>query len=103
MEKKLLIICETGISAALLVSKTLEEVRNQNKKLDVNYAQTEKLEEKFSCENYDYIVLTPQVYSKEKIIKKLINEKQNDPKIIKLSLEEYKYMKVTSLLKKIGH
>jgi len=101
MNKKLLIICETGISAALLVSKTLEEINNQSLDIEVDYAQTEKLPKKLSQENYDVFVLTPQVFAKRDEIDQILNENDVDGKIIEMGSEEMKYKNVANLLKKV--
>lgn len=43
MHKDLLIICETGISASLLVSKMLETIRAKNLSYEIDYATIETL------------------------------------------------------------
>ena len=46
MHKDLLIICETGISASLLVSKMLETIRAKNLSYEIDYATIRNVEEK---------------------------------------------------------
>ena len=46
MSKNILIICETGISASLLVSKLLEAIREKELSYDLDYAPVCRIEEK---------------------------------------------------------
>ncbi len=61
MSKNILIICETGISASLLVSKLLETIREKELSYDLDYAPVCRIEEKLGYKEYDVLMLTPQV------------------------------------------
>lgn len=61
MSKNILIICETGISASLLVSKLLEAIREKELSYDLDYAPVCRIEEKLGYKEYDVLMLTPQV------------------------------------------
>lgn len=102
MEKNVLIVCETGISAALLVSKFLQEVRNQNLKVDVDYAQMRKLQKKVNLQDYDIVVLTPQVARFETELKKSLNERDDDSSVLYMTSAEFNYMNVNSVLSRIN-
>ena len=102
MGKNVLIICETGISAALLVSKTLEEVQAQSLNLEVDYAQTSKLAKKLDQEDYDVFILTPQVFSKKDKISKILEDKDVNGSIIEMTSEEIEFMNVGSLLRRVN-
>lgn len=100
--EKILIICETGISAALFVSKFLEELRNRELNIDVDYAQTYKLEKNhFNMNDYDALVLTPQI-SKNPNIKKVLRNAKEDTQIIYMTEKEYKYQNITDVFKRIN-
>ena len=67
-----MIICETGISASLLVSKLLEAIREKELSYDLDYAPVCRIEEKLGYKEYDVLMLTPQVARvKEKVEKYL--------------------------------
>lgn len=61
MEKKLLVVCEAGISAALLVSKMLEVIRREKLDYVIDYTPVSRLAHKLSLESFDVLLLTPQV------------------------------------------
>lgn len=96
MEKNILIICETGISAALLVSKMLEVVRAHELDYDIDYAPYGRLQEKIDFKNYDDFLLTPQVARyQEKIAEAL---KPEAGKIHIIQPEDFQYMNVEKIV-----
>lgn len=98
MEKNLLIICETGISASLLLSKFLERVRERSLSYQIDYSPLKRLENKLTHETYDVILLTPQVAGQwEKIEETLKNEACN-AKLFFITPEDFQYMNVDHIL-----
>lgn len=102
MEKRVLIICETGISAALFVSKFLEEIRDKNLNIDVDYAQTHKLQTKIRVEDYDALVLTPQVAKYEEDLREIIKQTNCDSEVLYMTKDEYEYQDISSVFERLN-
>lgn len=103
MEKNILIVCETGISAALLVSKFLEEVKNRNLNIDVDYAQMRKLSSKIGINDYDTIIVTPQVERFQRELNDILDNVESKSSVLYMTPEEFNYMNINSVLARINH
>ncbi|MGX7419889.1 PTS cellobiose transporter subunit IIC [Carnobacterium gallinarum] len=102
MNKTILIICETGISASLLVSKMLTSVRKQKLAYDIDYAPVGRIQEKLSYgRNYDVILLTPQVTRYESEINQLILEEEPNSQFIFIQPDEFRYMDADKIIQRI--
>lgn len=101
MDKSVLFICESGISAALFVSKMLENVEVHGLDYEIDYAPIARVEEKLSYRDYDVILLAPQVRRHEDEVKDIILKKKCISKIIEISDEEFVSMNIERLLERI--
>lgn len=102
MEKSVIFICESGISASLFVSKMLEAVKNTGVNYDIDYAPIARAEEKLSYKDYDVILLAPQVRRYEEEIKDIILKRKCISKIIPITDDEFVSMNVGKILDKIN-
>lgn len=100
MEKSILLVCETGISAALFVSKMLESLRAKSLNYDVDYAPVARVEEKLDFKHYDYILLSPQVHRYEEELKGLLEQVKCESEIIGISGEEFATMNIEKIMAK---
>lgn len=100
MDKSILIVCETGISAALLVSKMLENVREHKLDYDIDYAPVSRLEEKISGKDYDVFFITPQVARYQEKISAAIQAATGT--IVYIQPEDFQYMNVEKMLSSIA-
>ncbi|MGX7263325.1 PTS sugar transporter subunit IIB [Enterococcus crotali] len=98
MEKNILIICEAGISASLLVSKILETLRERRLDYAVDYAPISRVQEKLEFKNYDVLLLTPQVVRHEEKIRKIIEQQKCTSKIVFIKPEDFQYMNVEQII-----
>lgn len=101
MPKNILIVCEAGISASLLVSKMLEEIKDDNLKYNIDYVPVVRINKKLAQDNYDVLLLTPQVIRHEKEIRELITKIKYKSKVVFISEEDFKYMNIPSILSSI--
>ena len=101
MPKNVLIVCEAGISASLLVSKMLEEIKDDNLKYNIDYVPVVRINKKLAQDNYDVLLLTPQVIRHEEEIRELITKIKYKSKIVFNSEEDFKYMNIPSILSSI--
>ena len=100
MHKDLLIICETGISASLLVSKMLETIRAKNLSYEIDYATIRNVEEKLNYKDYDVLLLTPQVARSEE--KKRNHQKEKcTAQIVYIKQEDFRYMNIENIIASI--
>ncbi|MFD1901634.1 PTS sugar transporter subunit IIB [Enterococcus termitis] len=101
MEKRILIICEAGISASLLVSKMLETLRDEGLDYEVDYAPMKRIQEKLSYTNYDVLLLTPQVARYKEEVQKIIEQEKCVSKIIFMKSEDFQYMNVEKIINEL--
>ena len=101
MTKSILFICESGISAALFVSKMLESVKRNQLDYDIDYAPIARVEEKLSYRDYDVILLAPQVRRHEAEVKELILKKKCISHITGIKDDEFVSMNVERILERI--
>lgn len=101
MHKELLIICETGISASLLVSKMLEAIRAKNLSYEIDYAPIRRVEEKLNDRDYDVLILTPQVARSEEKVKEIIKREKCTAQIIFMKQEDFRYMNIEKIIASI--
>lgn len=101
MTKSILFICESGISAALFVSKMLESVKVHHLDYDIDYAPIARVEEKLSYRDYDVILLAPQVRRHELAVKELILKKKCISQITGIQDEEFISMNIERILERI--
>lgn len=101
MHKDLLIICETGISASLFVSKMLEAIRARNLSYEIDYAPISRVEEKLNFKDYDVLLLTPQVARSEEKVKEIIKREKCTAQIIFIKQEDFRYMNIESIIASI--
>lgn len=99
MEKNILIICETGISAALLVSKMLEVVRARQLDYDIDYAPYARLQEKINFKDYDAFLLTPQVARYQDKIAEALEPETGI--IYYIQPEDFQYMNVEKIVRQV--
>ncbi|OSP57736.1 PTS cellobiose transporter subunit IIC [Enterococcus faecium] len=100
MHKDLLIICETGISASLLVSKMLETIRAKNLSYEIDYATIRNVEEKLNYKDYDVLLLTPQVARSEEKVKEIIKKEKCTAQIV-ISNKKICYMNIENIIASI--
>ena len=84
MSKNILIICETGISASLLVSKLLEAIREKELSYDLEY---------------DVLMLTPQVARVKEKVEKYLEGCQGQ--VVFIDQEDFRYMNTEKILASI--
>lgn len=101
MSKSILFICESGISAALFVSKMLESVKAHDLDYDIDYAPIARAEEKLSYRDYDVILLAPQVRRYESEVKELILKKKCVSYITGIEDDEFISMNVERILERV--
>ncbi|WP_086315346.1 PTS system, cellobiose-specific IIB component [Enterococcus sp. 7F3_DIV0205] len=101
MEKNILIICEAGISASLLVSKMLEALREKELEYTIDYAPVSRVQEKLTFKNYDVLLLTPQVARHEDKIKRIVEQEKCTSNIIFIQPEDFQYMNVERIIAKL--
>ena len=101
MHKDLLIICETGISASLLVSKMLETIRAKNLSYEIDYATIRNVEEKLNYKDYDVLLLTPQVARSEEKVKEIIKKEKSTAQIVYIKQEDFRYMNIENIIASI--
>lgn len=101
MHKDLLIICETGISASLFVSKMLEAIRERNLSYEIDYAPISRVEEKLNFKDYDVLLLTPQVARSEEKVKEIIKREKCTAQIIFIKQEDFRYMNIENIIASI--
>lgn len=101
MDKSILFICESGISASLFVSKMLEAVKKNEETYEIDYAPVLRVDEKLSYRSYDIILLAPQVRRYEESIKEIILKEKCVSQIIGISDEDFVTMNVGHILEKI--
>lgn len=97
-KKSILIVCEAGISASLLVLKMTESIREDALDYEVDYAPVLRLDEKMANKSFDIILLTPQVIRHEARIQELIDENKNKSKMIFIDEDDFKYMNIPNIL-----
>ena len=95
MSKNILIICETGISASLLVSKLLEAIREK----ELSYAPVCRIEEKLGYKEYDVLMLTPQVARVKEKVEKYLEGCQGQ--VVFIDQEDFRYMNTEKILASI--
>lgn len=100
MEKSMLIICESGITATLLVSKLLESVRNRHLEYDIDYSPMKRVKEKLSQRSYDMLLLTPQVARYREEVEEIIKKEKCHSKIIFIDEQNFRYMNADAILEK---
>lgn len=98
MEKDILVICETGISASLLVSKILEATREKNLAYEIDYAPMSRVEEKLNVKDYDVLLLTPQVARFEEKVKEIVKQEECTAQIIFIKQEDFRYMNIENII-----
>lgn len=98
MEKTILIICESGISASLLVSKILGSLREKKLEYAIDYAPVTRVQEKLTFKNYDVLLLTPQVARYEDKIQAIVDQEKCTSKIIFIKPEDFQYMNVERMI-----
>ncbi|MEI5994436.1 PTS sugar transporter subunit IIB [Candidatus Enterococcus mansonii] len=98
MEKNILIVCEAGISASLLVSKILEALRDKQLEYSIDYAPVSRIQEKLNFKNYDVLLLTPQVARYQDKIQKIIDQEKCTSKIVFIKPEDFQYMNVERII-----
>lgn len=101
MTKSILFICESGISAALFVSKMLESVKTHDLDYDIDYAPVARVDEKLSYRDYDVILLAPQVRRHEAEVKEIILKKKCISHITGIKDDEFVSMNVERILERI--
>jgi len=101
MEKNILIICEAGISASLLVSKILESLREKELEYAIDYAPVSRVQEKLTFKNYDVLLLTPQVARYEDKIQTIVDQEKCTSKIIFIKPEDFQYMNVERMISQL--
>lgn len=101
MQKKILVICETGISASLFVSKMVLEARQQALDYDIDYASFERVDNKLAETDYDVLVLTPQIARHRSKIEEIIQTHKCKAQIILMSNEIFSTINVIKLLAEI--
>ncbi|AXY25020.1 PTS cellobiose transporter subunit IIC [Suicoccus acidiformans] len=97
MEKKILIICEAGISASLFVSKFIEESKRNLDNFIVEYAPIGRVQDKLSQDKYDVIVLTPQVRRHEDVIGSAVKEAEGSSKMVFISEGDFSTMNIANI------
>ncbi|MGF7429990.1 PTS sugar transporter subunit IIB [Thermoanaerobacterium thermosaccharolyticum] len=70
---KILLVCAAGMSTSLLVKKMEKEA--QNRKIDVTIAAKPIDELENVIDNYDIILLGPQIKYKEAYVKELVKDR----------------------------
>lgn len=98
MEQNILVVCEAGISASLLVSKILETIRDKKMDYTIDYAPVSRVEEKLTFKNYDVLLLTPQVARHKEQIQKIIDQEKCTSKIIFIKPQDFQYMNVEKII-----
>ncbi|MGX4687498.1 PTS cellobiose transporter subunit IIC [Vagococcus sp. JNUCC 83] len=101
MEKSILFICESGISASLFVSKMLESLRDHGLNYDVDYAPVQRVETKLSQQHYDVILLAPQIKRYEKELRSLLEEKSHESYVSGIQDDEFITMNIERILERI--
>lgn len=101
MRKTLLFICETGVSAALFVSKMLESIQLRKLNINVDYAPVSRVQEKIELKNYDCILLSPQVHRYEEDLNILLTQTKEKCVIIAIQPEEFIMMNVEKILDRL--
>lgn len=101
MTKSILFICESGISAALFVSKMLESVKTHDLDYEIDYAPVARVDEKLSYRDYDVILLAPQVRRHEAEVKEIILKKKCISHITGIKDDEFVSMNVERILERI--
>ncbi|MBO0422490.1 PTS cellobiose transporter subunit IIC [Enterococcus plantarum] len=101
MEKTILIICESGISASLLVSKILESLREKELEYAIDYAPVSRIQEKLMFKNYDVLLLTPQVARYEEQIRGIVDQEKCTSKIVFMKPEDFQYMNVERMISQL--
>ncbi len=102
MEKSILFICESGISASLFVSKMLESVKVHNLNYEIDYAPISRVAEKLSFKDYDVILLAPQVKRHESEVKDILMKKKCVSHITGIKDDEFVSMNVERILERIN-
>ncbi|ALS01974.1 PTS cellobiose transporter subunit IIC [Enterococcus silesiacus] len=98
MEKNILIICEAGISASLLVSKILETLRKKHLDYVIDYAPVSRVQEKLEFKDYDVLLLTPQVARYKEKIQEIIDQQKCTSKIVFIKPEDFQYMNIEQII-----
>ncbi|AQP54264.1 PTS cellobiose transporter subunit IIC [Vagococcus penaei] len=101
MKKSILFICETGISAALFVSKMLETLHQHELDFDVDYAPVSRVEEKLAAKDYTVILLSPQVHRYDDTLKEIILKDGKEVNLVDITEEEFASMNVNRILARI--
>lgn len=101
MHKDILIICETGIGASLLVSKILEAIREKRLSYEIDYAPIRRVEEKLNSKGYDVLLLTPQVARSEEKVKEIIKKEKCKAQIIFINKDDFRYMNIENIIASI--
>lgn len=98
MNKSLLVICETGITASSLLYKLTQEIEREKVNIDIDYAALPSVEEKLSKKEYDILLFTPQVRRYKETIGKLIHQYAKHTQIKMISDQDFQYMNVPHIL-----
>lgn len=98
MNKSLLVICETGITASSLLYKLAQEIESEKLNVDIDYAALPSLEEKLSKKEYDILLFTPQVHRYKETIGKLIQKYAKHTQVKTISDQDFQYMNVPHIL-----
>ncbi|AYQ24090.1 MULTISPECIES: PTS sugar transporter subunit IIB [Enterococcus] len=101
MHKNILIICETGISASLLVSKVLEAIRGKRLSYEIDYAPLRRVEEKLNYKDYDVLLLTPQIARSKEKVKEIIKREKCNAQIIFIAQDDFRYMNIENIIASI--
>lgn len=99
--KNILIICEAGISASLMLNKLVKEIEKRNLKYSVDYATVLSVETKLTSGGFDYLVFTPQVRRYEERVRSVMAQCSCEAQMVFLTDEEFNYMKISEILEQI--
>lgn len=101
MDKSILLICETGISAALFVSKILESLREKDLAYDIDYSPVSRVNERLEVRDYDYLLLTPQVSRYKEQLESIVTKENCTSKIVFISNDDFMTMNVERIVAKL--
>ena len=98
MNKKcILIVCESGISASLFVSKFIQLHKDQGEDNYIDYASISRVERRLQENQYDVLLLAPQVKKYGEAIGKSIREAAQTSKIVYIKPEDYNTMNISKI------
>ncbi|MCA9766812.1 MAG: PTS cellobiose transporter subunit IIC [Carnobacterium sp.] len=100
MKESILIICESGITATLLLSKLLKSVRDRDLNYDLDYAPMKRVKEKLEQKSYNILLLTPQVARYHEELKDIIKKEKCHSKIIFIDEHDFHSMNADAILEK---